>query len=172
MVELPGIAFEINADISANSSTRQNDILALDISDVAANQADVMIKFVWSGDYYFWLIDDVKIFDSRGIDLAVLDYTNIDNYETPDFALNGDSFDLEMMVTNLGEEITDSIMFMTRVLTGESRDLVFSDTGWVVGLASGDTVIWDFDRSWVAYRCHSTRLHSSLQCAVYGRHHT
>jgi hypothetical protein len=143
------IAFEINADISANSSTRQNDILALDISDVAANQADVMIKFVWSGDYYFWLIDDVKIFDSRGIDLAVLDYTNIDNYETPDFALNGDSFDLEMMVTNLGEEITDSIMFMTRVLTGESRDLVFSDTGWVVGLASGDTVIWDFDRSWV-----------------------
>ncbi|MCB0688807.1 MAG: T9SS type A sorting domain-containing protein [Saprospiraceae bacterium] len=142
-------SYIINEDISPNQSTRSNDILALDISDVAGNQADVMVKFVWDGDYYFWLIDDVKFYDSRGVDLAVIDYTNIDNYETPDFAMVGDSFDLEMMVTNHGEDVTDSIMFMVRVLTSENRDLVFSDTGWVEGLSAGDTVIWDFDRDWV-----------------------
>ncbi len=140
-------SYVINDDIAANESTRPNDIAVLDISEVAADQAEVLIKFVWDGDYYFWLIDDVKLFDSRGVDLTVIDYTNIDNYETPDFALNTDSFDLEVMVTNKGIDITDSIMFLARILN-EDLDLVFSDTGWVEGLNAGDTVIWDFDRHW------------------------
>ncbi len=141
-------SFLINEDIRANAFTRTNDIVAIDISEVAANQGDVLVKFVWAGDYYFWLIDDVKLFDSRGVDLTVLDFTNIDHYEMPDFALNTDSFDLEMMVTNNGVEITDSIMFLARILT-QDLDLIFSDTGWIEGLGSGDTVIWDFDRDWV-----------------------
>lgn len=143
-------SYLINEDISPNQATRPNDILALDISDAAANQADVLVKFVWDGDYYFWLIDDVKFFDSRGVDLVVLDFTNIDNFETPDFAMNTDSFDLEMMVTNNSDmDLSDSIMFMVRILTDESRDLIFSDTGWIEGMGAGDTVIWDFDRDWV-----------------------
>ncbi|MCB0667379.1 MAG: T9SS type A sorting domain-containing protein [Saprospiraceae bacterium] len=143
-------SYLVNEDISPNQATRPNDIVALDISEVAGNQADVLVKFVWDGDYYFWLIDDVKLFDSRGVDLVVLDFTNIDNFETPDFAMNTDSFDLEMMVTNNSDmDLPDSIMFLTRILTDETRDLIFSDTGWVVGLNAGDTVIWDFDRNWV-----------------------
>ncbi|NND34986.1 MAG: T9SS type A sorting domain-containing protein [Saprospiraceae bacterium] len=143
-------SFLINEDIAANAQTRTNDRIAIDISDIAANQADVLIKFVWEGDYYFWLIDDVNVYDSRGVDFAVLDFTNIDNFETPDFALFTDSIDLEMMVVNNSDmDVMDSIMFLARVLTIDAGDLVFSDTGWIEGMAMGDTVIWDFDRHWV-----------------------
>jgi len=140
--------FVVNEGIPTNSSTRASDIQAIDISEVAANQADVQVKFVWDGDYYFWIIDDVRLFDDAGVDLAILDYTNINNYLTPDFALNTDSFDLEVMVTNNGNSITDSIQFIARILD-ENLDFVFGDTGWIEGMDSGDTLIWDFDRSWV-----------------------
>jgi hypothetical protein len=143
-------SFVINEDVPANGSTRTNDRIALDISDLAGNQADVLVKFVWDGDYYFWLIDDINLYDSRGVDFAIIDFTNIDNYETPDFGLLTDSFDLEMMVVNNSDiDVTDSIMFLARVLTIDAGDLVFSDTGWVEGMNMGDTLIWDFDRDWV-----------------------
>ncbi len=142
-------SYLINEDIAAGAQTRATDKISIDITDIAANQADVTVKFVWDGEYYFWIIDDVSLYDSRGVDLAVIDFTNIDNFETPDFALV-DSVDLEMMVHNKSDSsLTDSIMFLARILESENLDLIYSDTGWIEELGAGDTVIWDFDNDWL-----------------------
>ena len=56
--------FEVNplTDIPINGGTLPNDVQTLDISSVAANQADVKVRFFWTGgSIYFWLIDDVQI---------------------------------------------------------------------------------------------------------------
>lgn len=142
------ISFLVNEDISPNASTTQRDIEAIDITELAANQADVQIKFIWDGDYYFWLVDDVTFYDATGTNLVILEYTNMDNYESPDFVISNDTFDMEFMITNEGDaDITDSIRCIARIIDEEAV-LVFADTGYIEGLSQGDTVIWDFDNGW------------------------
>ena len=142
--------FVVNEDITPNQSTRSTDVLTLDISSIAADQADVMVRFVWDGEYYFWMIDDVAFYAERGLDIAIINFTNIDNFESPDFVLEQDSVDLEVMVANYGDVdiIGDSIEFIVRILD-EDRDVIFSDTGYFDTLMVNDTIIWDFDRDWV-----------------------
>ncbi len=142
-------SFPVNEDISPNNSTRATDVIVQDISDIAAGQADVRVKFVWDGEYYFWLIDDVNFYNERGNDLAITAFTNVNNFETPDFSMVDDTVDLEMMVANHGDtDVTDTIMLWTRVLDND-LGVVFSDTGYIVGgLAVQDTTWYDFE-DWI-----------------------
>ena len=137
-------SFLINEDISPNNATRATNVITQDISEIAAGQADVRVKFVWEGEYYFWLIDDVNFYNERGNDLAITAYTNVNNFETPDFAMMEDTIDLEMMVANHGDaDVTDTIMVWTRVLDND-LEVVFSDTGYIIGLPMLDTTWYDF----------------------------
>ena len=52
-------AFSINADLPYDTYTDPDDVVLLNISAVAANRSNVRIKFVFDGDAYFWMIDDV-----------------------------------------------------------------------------------------------------------------
>jgi hypothetical protein len=51
--------FSINADLPFDTYTDPDDVILLNISSVAANRSNVRIKFVFDGDAYFWMIDDV-----------------------------------------------------------------------------------------------------------------
>jgi hypothetical protein len=58
----------INANVATNSSTPKNDSIFLNISSYASNQANVKIRFKIDANYYFWLIDDIKVYsDPIGI---------------------------------------------------------------------------------------------------------
>ncbi len=141
-------SFVINEDISPNRSTRPTDIIVQDITDIAAGQSDVRVKFVWEGEYYYWLIDDVTFYNEIGNDLAVTAFTNVNNFETPDFQMVDDTVDLEMTFANHGDnDISDSVMVWTRVLNND-LDVVYSDTGYVLGISQGDTLWYDFE-NWV-----------------------
>ncbi len=139
------ISFEVNQDIGPNEATRATDIIVEDISDIAAGQSEVMLKFVWDGEYYFWLIDDVQFFNERGVDLKIEAFTNINNFETPDFMLANDTADLEIAIVNVGDaDVTDSVMVWTRVLDND-LNLLYSDTGYFEGIGHLDTLIYDFE---------------------------
>ncbi len=139
----------LNEDVGPNEATSTRDIKVYDISSIAAGQSDVTVKFIWEGEYYFWVIDDVRFFSEKGKDLAILEFTNINNFETPDLGLENDTTDFEMMIANFGDsDILDSIEFVVRVLD-ENLEVVFSDTGYIDTLLVGDTIIWDFDRHWI-----------------------
>ncbi len=43
----------------------------LDITPWAANQAQVQIRFVFEGSYFFWIIDDLELLSTGGPDLAL-----------------------------------------------------------------------------------------------------
>ena len=138
----------VNEDIGSNESTSSLDIIVQDISDIAAGQADVRVKFVWEGEYYFWLIDDVQLFGDRGVDLAITSFNNVTYFETPDFGIIDDTLDLEVEFANHGtSDVTDTVMIWARVLDAD-RTLLFSDTAYIDGIAAGDTLIHDFE-NWV-----------------------
>ena len=58
----------IGTDVSGlpqNSETANADFIVFDITTLAARVRDVQLRFTYSGNYYFWLIDDVKISDAN-----------------------------------------------------------------------------------------------------------
>lgn len=63
----------VNADVGTNIATNYFDVRFADISDVADDNPNVRIKFVFSGTAYVWLIDDVIITErpQHQIDLPV-----------------------------------------------------------------------------------------------------
>ena len=67
-------AISYNDDVPGNQSTGGDGWTYVNISATAANQADVRIRFVWDGDYYYWLVDDVALIKSPQNDLSISDY--------------------------------------------------------------------------------------------------
>ncbi len=54
--------FPINSNVAVNTATANNDMVTVNLTGVAANQANVKLRFVFSGDYYFWQIDDISVY--------------------------------------------------------------------------------------------------------------
>ncbi len=141
-------SFVINEDVNSNDDADPVDIVAMDISAIAAGQSDVRVKFIWDGEYYFWIIDDVQFFGDRGPDLAVTTFNNVTYFETPDILIDQDTVDLEIEFANHGsEDVTDTVMVWARILDND-LNVIFSDTGYIDGIPQGDTMIYDFN-NWV-----------------------
>ncbi|NRB53201.1 MAG: HYR domain-containing protein [Saprospiraceae bacterium] len=55
--------FEVNTAFPV--ITPPDDVQMIDISAIAGNQSDVKVRFTFSGNLYFWLVDDVQLLDSE-----------------------------------------------------------------------------------------------------------
>lgn len=93
----------INPTIISNNLTTENDVQLIDISTIAGNQPNVKIRFTWSGEYYFWLIDDVQIIATPDNNLLVTNYNYPPaSYELPITQANGDTFEFSFNISNIG----------------------------------------------------------------------
>jgi hypothetical protein len=71
--------FEVNAALAVNASTPNPDVVLLNISSAAANQANVLIRFNYQGEWdYAWMIDDVEVFEAPDDELILLNVYNGD----------------------------------------------------------------------------------------------
>ncbi|MGB0166153.1 MAG: Omp28-related outer membrane protein, partial [Luteibaculum sp.] len=105
---------EISTDNMAWTSVYTNDIqtpigqvLGLDISNIAANQAEVYIRFRFQSQIdYYWIIDEVKVLDPVEIELELLS-VSVDPYVVAPGQAN-----IEVKVRNGGSgTITDANLF-------------------------------------------------------------
>ena len=62
----------VNDNFAANEFSNDNDLKEIPIPD-AADKEGVQLKFVFDGDFYFWMIDDVKIFGEKEIIIGIED---------------------------------------------------------------------------------------------------
>ena len=141
--------FFVNEDICTNSITDEGVTEVIDISSVAAGEADVQVKFVFDGNYYYWMLDDVKFYEEVGVDISILGFTRAKQFITPQVIAEKDSIDLEVLFTNKGTQDSDSLQFLAFIFSPQDangdREIIFRDTGIFEGLAVGDTIIWDYD---------------------------
>lgn len=94
-------AFTVNSTLGVNRRTNYDQVTLVDISSVAANQAAVQIRFVFNGDYYFWVIDDVSLIKTPESELALGDYYYPMNARTtPKEAVDTDTLEFWCDVTN------------------------------------------------------------------------
>lgn len=66
--------FEVNASTTINTSTPNTSVTTSKKRVILAGSrgtANFRFKFVWRGDYYFWIIDDVKVLNYTVRDLAI-----------------------------------------------------------------------------------------------------
>jgi hypothetical protein len=61
--------------ITSGNSTAPDAVVIMDISEIAGGHADVKIRFLFEGTYYYWMIDDVIIFEPDANDLEFQDAT-------------------------------------------------------------------------------------------------
>jgi len=63
--------FEVNANMATNTNTSNPASVIVNITSVAANQANVYIRFHYVGAWdWFWAIDDIQIVEPDNYDLA------------------------------------------------------------------------------------------------------
>jgi hypothetical protein len=67
--------YQVNGGVPNNTNSSDPEIISLNISSIAGNQATVYIKIGWTSRCYYWMIDDMKIVETPPNLLAMQDET-------------------------------------------------------------------------------------------------
>jgi hypothetical protein len=130
----------INGDVALNASTLSDSRILANISDMAAGHENVRIKFIWQGDYYFWMIDDVYVIGPPPADPVILGtwYPPM-HYGIPHFMMDRDSMFFAMDVTNIGgETVTDMEVAVT--LYNSDLDKVYYTDTRMIDILEADSI--------------------------------
>ncbi len=129
---------EVNPDYSFTfAETADPTFKQYDISDIAGNQANVTITFLWEdGLYYYWMLDDIALIDAPANDLKVSRAGSFDYYSYPWNQL--DSIFWYSRTTNLGTANQTNTRAVIDVRKSGNPTVLFTDTSAMgVTLAPG-----------------------------------
>lgn len=134
----------INTQLRTFRSTQNYQAeLTLDISEQAAGESEVHVRFLWQGDYYVWALDDIRFYGSRLYDLDISEFKYpASNFETPHAQFIHDTLRFEANVVNLSPNTVDSayLHITVRANEGENRTVYFEDSTLVQNLKFNDTM--------------------------------
>lgn len=65
--------YNVSGGLANNATSADPQNVTLNITSVAANQANVYIRFGWSARVYFWMIDDITLSEADPFDIANVD---------------------------------------------------------------------------------------------------
>ncbi len=135
----------LNKDIILNYSTSRYSEKIIDISSVAAKQAEVKIKFIWEGGYYFWIIDDVYVLSNPPADPQILGtWYPPASFNTPQYIISHDSLKFKMRVRNAGEKSMNNIMGIVEIVNRDNLETYYTDSTFF-NLNHGDTIDINFN---------------------------
>jgi len=140
------IPFNFNAEVPLNGSTKTNSVLFVDITEFAADQENVQIKFVFDANYYFWIIDDVSVLDDLNADPRITKtWYSPKNYRTPYFLSKNKAFDFKMEVLNFGGgKDMNGIKSKASIVQVASDTTIFEESK-TFDMGSGDTTVLEFN---------------------------
>jgi hypothetical protein len=120
----------INEDVSgfAGGTKDYNSVQTINLTKYGAGEPSFRFCFRYDGDYYYWLIDDVKLSELPEHDLAI---TNVryplTSYAQPASQINGDTLKFGMSVSNLGRTDETEVIMKYSVLD-TSGQIYFADS--------------------------------------------
>lgn len=122
----------INPTVVGNGSTPADNLLLANISEVAANQPHVQIRFVWNGRYYFWLIDDVQIIPPVDQELILGDiFYAPASYATPVSQIATDTFGFSADISNIGAKAVTNLVLKASIferIGDDQLELLYADS--------------------------------------------
>ena len=130
----------MNEDITLYNSTERNSLKQIDISNIAKNQEEVKIKFIWKGGYYFWIIDDVYIMSNPPADPQIIGtWYPPDRFDTPKEIITHNSMKFKMRVINQGAIDSKKVTGIISIIKDDDLISVFTDTV-IFNIAAKDTM--------------------------------
>jgi hypothetical protein len=63
----------LNNNIAVGNSTPNNNFQRVNISSYVGGEDSVKIAFLFNGDYYFWMIDDIAVEQAPRVDMSITD---------------------------------------------------------------------------------------------------
>lgn len=131
--------FQVNEEIGSNALTPTNSQKLIDISSVAANQANVQIRFRFDGEYYFWIIDDVQLVKLPDYNMAInsVFYTPA-SYRQPKSQICQDTFVFSAEINNKGGIAQTNVVLRGEILDIDRRTVLFTDSVIVARMETTD----------------------------------
>lgn len=65
----------LNQQVPVNNSTADNSVIRFNVGQYIGNAAAARIQFLFNGDYYFWMLDDISLEETAAHDLVMLSPT-------------------------------------------------------------------------------------------------
>ncbi|MBK9109033.1 MAG: hypothetical protein IPM92_11885 [Saprospiraceae bacterium] len=132
-------SFPVNGDIAVNQETATNSQITIDISNVAAQQANVQIRFRFEGEYYYWIVDDVQLIDVPSFDLALNShfYTPA-AYRQPKDQICFDTMIFSANLNNKGSQAQTNVVLVGEVIDIDRRKVLFRDSVLIARLETTD----------------------------------
>ncbi len=146
----------INTEVEGNARIDDSEIFQFIPLPGAAGSNNLRIRFRMEGNYYYWIIDDVKIVEGFSNDLQIAEffYTPASAIQPADM-VEHDPFLFQTQVINRGSEEQTDIEFFVEVQLIEENaagDLDFitvhTDSISYESLAPGDTLLAEIDSLW------------------------
>lgn len=136
--------YNVSGGLANNATSADPQNVTLNITGVAANQANVYIRFGWSARVYFWMIDDITLSEADPFDIANVDTWwgmgtfGYQYYKTPLSHIAPISF-YSNLANNTGDQLTGCSSVID--ISGTSGS-VYSGTTAPISLAAAtnDTV--------------------------------
>jgi hypothetical protein len=149
---LPGDGINCNPDLlrwNFEAWERENQKL-FDISEYAANQPNVQIRFVWNGAYYYWIIDDVYVIEQPDVDLEISAIL-YDPIASQFPASQADARDMGFAINlpNHGSVDAENVTVGVTVSDADGN-VVYEDAINEITATAGDTTEVDFENSFLA----------------------
>lgn len=122
-------SFQINQGVAVNAETATNSVITLDISGVAAQQANVQFRFRFEGEYYFWIVDDVQLTELPPFDLALVShFYTPQSYRQPLTQICNDTMIFQANISNKGGMNQTNVVLVGEILDIDRRTVLFRDS--------------------------------------------
>jgi len=123
---------------------------SVNINTLAANQANVKIRFLFTGTYYWWQLDDIALYTPNPNDIRVLapKYTTYSAVDTLPFNnMEYDSYPSSMIPAfklsakdqNIGGTTQTGCKLFTKIKRADNLTQVFSNSSTTATIAPGNT---------------------------------
>lgn len=141
---------EVNEDIQPNQATPLGKFLKIELPALA-NKAQARIKFIFEGDFYVWIIDDVKLLGKSQFDIAIQpkQFFFPFNFATPASQITTDTSTFSADVANFGTTAGGNLIMRVQITNSQGMFL-HRDSLIIPNLMSGarDTTFF-FPKSYV-----------------------
>lgn len=138
-------AVEVNGDIMTNFATA-NDARSLFALDLNGGSDQVQLRFTFDGDYYFWIIDDVRILRTDNeISVGTFNFYPVSSFATPASMIETDSFGFRAEVINFSVTDQTNVRINAEVVSATSGTALHTQTVEVPTWPAGarDTIVFD-----------------------------
>lgn len=139
------VTYTVNPALSTNSATVTNQIELIDISAVAANQAEVQIRFIFTGSYYFWVLDDVALVQTPDSDIRMTNaFQPTLSRRVPSYALEAQDMTFGCVIENYIGDVPATATVTARIHDGDTDEVLWEASQEVPNLTNdGDPAVQD-----------------------------